>query len=249
MNLNRCLAGTLVWIGLGVSGLRADETLESLELQVTRRWATVQTLSASTRLESERKYPDRNIKKSTTGTYVFFRDGEKELVRQDLETHQDLDMTMGKDTPMQSIPTTEKKIIVSDGEKINMFTEGTRGNQGGRSLQAGSGLVIGGRSLFQTMFKDAELRILPDSRFEGREAWAVMAIQDRGYTKTSYLIDKEWGVLLQRVTYQAKDDQDIPATTYTISKIKVNGGDVTPEQFKFEFPAGMEIKDDTKLGE
>lgn len=249
MKTNGRLVKTVVVMGLSAAGLRAGETLESLELQVTQRWKTVETLTATTRMESERKTLDRTVKKTTTGTYVFLRDGDKEMVRQELETYQDLEMTMGKDTPTQSIATSEKKIMVSDGEKIKMLSESTRGTKAAKTLQAGSGLVIGGRSLFQTMFKGAELQILPDSRFEGREAWVVQAVMDKGYTKTSYLIDKEWGVLLQRVTYQGKDMEDIPATTYTISQLKVNARDVTPEQFKFEFPPGMEVKDETKLGE
>jgi len=247
MNRTCALLGLVVWAGAGATVSHAEETLESLELKVTRSWAKVQTMSATTRLESERTYKDRNYKKTTTGTYYFLREGDKELVRQDLETNQDLEMTMGQDAPMKSIPTTEKKVIASDGEKISTFSEGPYGQRGGKSFQAGSGLVIGGRSLFVTMFKGAQLQILPDSRVEGREAWAIQAIADRGFTKTSYLIDKEWGVLLQRVTYQAKDDQDLPATTYTVSNIKVNAGDVTSEKVKFEFPPGMEIEDATKL--
>lgn len=243
----RGLMTSLIFSAVLVTASPASETLESIEQKAKENWLKVKSLSATTRLESERIYPDRNIKKLTTGNYFFLRDEEgREMVRQELETNQDTEMTLGKDKPMTTIPNSEKRTMVSDGRKVRMMSEGMRGNKAGIMFHKGSGIVIGGVQLFESIRKESEVQVLPDSRFEGREAWAVQAVQHKGYQKTTYLIDKEWGFLLQRVAYSAKDADDVPATTYTISKFQVNANDVVPGQFKFEFPPGMEVNDETK---
>jgi len=243
----RWLLPSIVFSVALVSAAPAEETIQTIEVKAKENWLKVKTLSATTRLESERIYPDRNIKKLTTGSYYFMRDDEgRELVRQELETTQDTEMTMGKDKPMTTIPNHEKRIMVSDGRTIKSLAEGTRGSQAAIMFHKGSGLVIGGSQLFESIRKGAELQLLPDSRFEGREAWVIQAVLNKGYHRTTYLIDKEWGFLLQRIAFTAKDEDDVPATTYTVSNFKVNADDVVPAQFIYEFPPGMEVKDETK---
>ncbi len=126
----RWLLPSIVFSVALVSAAPAEETIQTIEVKAKENWLKVKTLSATTRLESERIYPDRNIKKLTTGSYYFMRDDEgRELVRQELETTQDTEMTMGKDKPMTTIPNHEKRIMVSDGRTIKSLAEGTRGSQ------------------------------------------------------------------------------------------------------------------------
>lgn len=233
--------------GLVAGTAAAGEDLAAIEEKIKTNWAKVKTLSASTRLEGELHRRDRVHRKTTTGTYLFLREEDgRERVRQELETHQDTDMHMGGDTTVASIPMNERSIMVADGLKIRSISEGGKSAKAMVRFQKGSGIVVGGSSLLETMHRGATLQVLPDSRFEGREAWAIQALKGKGYNKTLYLIDKEWGFLLQRVTYTAKDEDDVPATTFTMSRVSVNANDVTSEQLAFEFPPGTEVEDETR---
>lgn len=232
--------GTMLLVAAWAVPGFGTETVESIEKRSAEQWAGIKSLTAETSLQGSRTYPTMRTQNANTGVYQHLKKGNKELFRQDIKSRQGT-LLEGK---TEENVVEESMIMVADGEVIRMYTESATQRLATKRTQAGSGIAIGGRELFDFMRKGASLRVLPDAKIDGQDAYAIEAAIDGGKFKTLYYISKDRGIMLQRVAITIKEDEETPSTVYTIKNIKT-GVEIDPSIFVFEFPPGVEVKDQT----
>jgi hypothetical protein len=106
-----------------------------------------------------------------------------------------------------------------------------------------------GKAMFEQLQKDRNLKLLPDEKIGGKDAYVIQSTpkkpQDGTTEKHTYYFDKQSGVLVQSVS-ESKSEQSKSNVTFTLTEMKLNP-DLKPELFEFKLPDGVQLMDMTKV--
>jgi outer membrane lipoprotein-sorting protein len=234
----RTLAGA--WIALGlVGGIRAGDTIESAEKAIIQANEKIKSLSAKMNMKADMDMPTGKMSQTADGTLEYVRHGEKLKFRVDLKST----MVMGGENGQKMESTI---LSIGDGEVVYTLTEQMGMKQAFKSKPDAGSAPITAKSIFETMKKDNDLKLLADETVDGKASWAVEATPKKAdpmspVAKIIVYFAKDSGLVIKQVS-QNNDGQ--PVQSIAFSDFKVDA-DINPNRFEFKAPEGVQVIDMT----
>lgn len=222
----------------------AADTLEDVEKKILAQAEKNRTLSARTATSSDIEAPGMRMKSQAEGTYEYARRGDKTLFRMESKS---AGTTKFGDQP--ETKSEDKTLAIADGEFYYTLTE-TAGQKMAMKMKLDpSKINVTGKEGFEQLHKDYNLKLLPDEKVDGHEAYVIEATPKKpkpGTTElTRFYYSKENGVLVKSAM-ESKAEQSKSKVTFSLSDVKPNA-DIKPERFVFKAPEGVVVMDMTKL--
>ncbi|MDZ4860905.1 MAG: hypothetical protein SGI88_18170 [Candidatus Hydrogenedentes bacterium] len=224
----------------------AEQTLESVENDVEKMWAKINSFSANVTSDTNVTIGPATMKTHATGTLECLKKGEQSLFR--------LDMVNKIDTGIPLAGAMEQKMLsVFDGKAIfnDMEAMGMRQVFRVDPEEAGKQGPMTGKSMFETLRAQGELKLLPDATIDGKSVYVVevtpspdtkaAAPMDVGLMRV--YISKELGL---QVKMEVLDEKAQPLSTTVYNDIKVNVA-LAPERFVYTVPEGVKVQDMSEI--
>lgn len=227
---------------------RAEDTLESVQKDISERFEKIKTLTARSALNSKLEFEDKGMTlvSSGEGTLEYaFRDGKQLIHMNDSRT-------------METIFSSSKKVISSTGGstlKGGIAAEYVADGEFAYTIMQGRSYVKHridderlphfGRALFEALSKLNTLRLLPDEKHENQDVYVIEAVPfnpgESPVKAVRHYFLKENGVLVKTSNHHA-DGRQFATTVYYNIKIDP---EIDPARFKLVVPPGSTIQDMT----
>lgn len=220
----------------------ADQTVDSVQKEVEGLWSKIKTFSAKITSDMTMVMGPATMKSHATGTLECERSADVSKFR--------MDMLNKMDTGIPGAGTTEQKMLsVFDGE--NMFTQmdmmGMTQAFKSSAAEAKKQGPLSGKSLFDGMRAQGDLKLLADSTVDGKAVYVVQvtpnaAVKASAPAKLSsmkYYISKETGLQV-KMEYFDEANQPVQSTTYSDIKISI---EFPKDHFVYKAPAGVTVMD------
>lgn len=231
--------------GLFVSGTAlAADTLEDVEKKILALSEKNKTLTAKTATSTDIEGPGMRMKSKSEGAYETARRGDKTLMRMEGKTS---GTTKIADQP--ETKTEGKSLVIADDQFLYTLSD-TDGQKMAIKMKVDpTKMNATSKEGFDQMRKDHNLKLLPDEKIDGKEAYVIEATPKKPKPETTELskfyYSKENGVLVKSVM-ESKGPQSKSNVTFSLSEIKTNV-DIKPERFVFKAPEGVEVMDMTRM--
>ena len=228
----------LVAVLLGwVATAGAGDTLESVEKKLTEKSKTVKALTADVSMVTDMAFPGGSSKSKSTGTLEFLKKGDMFLSRMEINTVS-TQKYGEQETKMESSTQT-----ILDGEFAYVLAD-QMGQKMAMKQKADNMQGADAETMFRTLRKDHDLKLLPDSTVDGQAVYVIEATPKSAATgagKSVSYFAKDSGLVVKMVNF---NPQGQPMSEMTYTSIKVNPK-IDPDRFVFKAPAGVQVMDMT----
>jgi outer membrane lipoprotein-sorting protein len=216
-----------------------DPEVEAMKQKIGEKWNKIQSLSAkATTKEEGVQGEERKTTWDGTGTYECKREGDRLLVRMEVDNH----MVVPEGTAV--VDNYRKILTISDGEYVHNVVEAMRMRRAFKiEADRGAGFEISGPTLLENLKRDNTLKLLPDDVVNGRPAYVVEGVSQKRGQKLLVYLDKEYGILAKMIIEDARK-----VRTITLGEIKINV-EFPDNHFVFTPPPNVEVRDMTKAGQ
>lgn len=215
------------------------DTLEEVEKKIVDAADKVKSFTADVSTVTEAKGEGFSTSSRMQGTSEVMRKGDTVLMHMELKT-----------TGVTKIGDQEQKmestsLMVCDGDFNYVLTE-QAGQKMAMKMKADPKMAgISSKQLFTEWGKENDLKLLPDEKVDGRDAYVIEVTPKKPGAATGKQLayfDKEHGLMLKMVV-MGEDGK--PMSTTTLSNYKT-GVDLKPDRFVFKAPEGVQVMDMTK---
>ena len=213
------------------------DTTEAVEKKLIENWSKVQSLSAKLVMSADMGSEDQKGSAKGEGTFEYMLKDGKALFRNEMKMTQEFGGAQKMET---------STLTISDGQFAYMLTDGM-GQKMAMKRKAGEGGSgnPGGKEVFETLKKDNDLKLLPDDKVDGKDAYVIEAVpkaaEPTGPSTMVFFFHKDTGMMLKMV---GKDKSGKQLMTMTYSDVQVNPK-INPDRFVFKAPEGVQVMDMT----
>ena len=249
--MKRALLIAIACVFASTATLRADDKAEEVQKKIHEKLSKYKSMSFKSVTILETNSSESSSRATTDQACEYLRKDAKTVLSRFENKSHSITKIGGKEYKNESTMTS-----IYDGE----FQYGLIDNMGNKMAtkqRPYPGSMIDPFDIlpqFRAMDKTHRVRLLPDDKVGGRNAW-VMEIGPKtpvsrpagskgesAGERTVNWYDKDTGVLIKTVSYDAGGK---PYSTTTMSDIKVNDK-IDPDRFKFKAPEGVPMFDRTK---
>ncbi len=214
----------------------AGESLESVAKQLEGVGGKLKSMSAKQLVEVNSDSGDLKMESHTSGKYEYVRKGEETLWRLESETSS-VTTVAGNKVKMD-----QKATMICDGKFIYSISETMGQKTAMKNAAPKNDTSVAGKGFFDTLKKDNTLKLLPDDKVGGKEAFVIEAVPKSKGPEVSigrmhYFLLKDCGIVAKTVMF---DTSGKPMTTVTMSDLKINP-EISGERFKA--PQGVQFMD------
>lgn len=223
---NRVCAAIVVCAMLPAA-VQAGETLESVAKQIEGVGSKLKSMSAKQSVEVNTVTADIKMESHTSGKYEFVRKGDDTLWRLESETSS-VTTVAGNTVKMD-----QKATMICDGKFIYTISETMGQKSATKNAVQKKDTSVAGKGFFDTLGKDYTLKLLPDDKVNGKEAFVVEAVPKSKGAEVSLgrmhlFIQKDCGIVVKTMMF---DTTGKPMTTVMMSDVKINP-EISGERFK-----------------
>jgi outer membrane lipoprotein-sorting protein len=214
------------------------QSLDDVEKKIVEAADKVKSFTADMTMESEMQQGGRTMAHRGKGTIEVVRRGDKMLSRME----QKITMDTGAGGQKMEVST----LTVIDEEYMYMLTEQFGQKMAMKRKPDPGQMRFAGKSMFEELRKEHDLKLLPEAQVEGRDAYVIEATpknQTGPVAKQVSYFDKQTGLVLKMA---ALDAAGKAMHTTTFSNYKTNV-EIDPDHFKFKAPEGVQIMDMTNM--
>jgi outer membrane lipoprotein-sorting protein len=189
---------------------------------------------------------DLQMKSKAEGTHEYARRGDKVLFRTETKSSS---TTKLADQP--EMKEEGKSLMIADGQFVYTLNDSGGQKMAAKMKQDPVQNNVSGKSMWDYLRKDYDLKLLPDEKINGQETYVIQASPKKpkkdATERHMYWFAKDSGVVIKSVT-EAKDVSNTTKVTFTLTELKLNP-EIKPERFAFKAPEGVAVMDMTKAGE
>ncbi|MFQ5489337.1 MAG: outer membrane lipoprotein carrier protein LolA [Phycisphaerae bacterium] len=216
--------------------LAFGETLEQIEAKLAAAQDKLNSMTAATTTVQDMEMGGGSMKSHTQGTYEWLRQGKNILFRLDITgTHE---QSFGG----QATKSTSTTTMISDGQFVYTLAD-QNGQKMATKAAATKNANTDVRAMFKSMHESYNLKPLPDETVDGRICYVIELVpketQNNPMSRQKYYMCKELGMSIKSVAYDASGKEMMSTL---VTEIKT-GAKISPDRFKFQPPAGVEVMD------
>jgi len=240
----RIAIGALGMLLVGAAHIaRAEETVESIEKKVIEATSEITSIKAKVAMDGNMQQMGRKVAMEGGGTFEAEITEDKEKSR----TEMDVKVTIGEGESAMKMDSSSLSIV--DGDIAYVLQE-QMGQKMAMKMKAesASSPTVGGKRMFASLREKNDLRVLPDSKVNGRPTFVIEATPNEQNAQMPIknmlvYIDKELGMTVKTVVNNTSGE---PMQAITLSDIEVNP-DIDPSRFVFKAPEGVTVMDRTQM--
>jgi outer membrane lipoprotein-sorting protein len=235
-NLARLSLAAFVLV-MSTTAALAAETLDSVEKEITDKWAKMTSLTADMATDATMGGAVMKM----TGTIEFLNKSGKELFRLEAEFETTDDGRKTKGTTTTIVDGEHQYTLAEFATPTGKVKSATKTN-----VEDFQGAPIG-KKMFEQMKTHNELRLLPGEKVGDTDCYVFEATprkEGEEIALSKMYFAKDNGVMVKMVSYDA-DQKAVMTVTYSDIKINV---DIVAERFVFTAPEGVEVRDLTQTG-
>lgn len=222
------------------AGITNAETLQEVQQKIHDKVSSYKTIQFTAKMATTMDASGFKMKSDSEQKAAYQRKDAQTLSR--IETKMKSTQTVGDQT--QTMESTS--LDISDGKFAYNLTDSmgqkmaSRRTLDPKSEYSPFDVMRGFKQVAETY----DLKLLPDQKVDGKAVWVIeMTMKPSAHPelmgKTVSYYDKDTGVSVKSVTYDAKGAE---TTVLHTTNVKIDGA-ISPDQFVFKAPEGVEVKD------
>ena len=228
-------------VALFVTGSVLGDKLEEAEKKITEARAKHKSVQTKSKTTQEFKSEQMEMKSETVGTQEYRKKDGRYLLRVEMKTKGTQKI---KGQPDQKIDTTV--LMIDDGKFL--YTLNTMGTSRTATKMKRNPDMFEGKAYFKQLRKHFTLKLLPDEKVDGKDAYVIETkpkTDNPATSKAIYYFDKKTGIDLKMVSYDGKGKAVMTTVT---TDVKLNA-EIKDDRFVFKAPEGVQVADMTKMGQ